>query len=357
MYFSSLAEIRVFSYTNNSQSLTGSLYFIYPYCKRFALITMRIAFVGKGGSGKTTLTALFCYYLIAQKQKVFVFDADLNAHLAHHFGLSISQDLHLSLPKNQENIRKILKGTNRRIADLSLFRKTSPPGNGSHIIQPSDLNDPILAAYGVPNSSNSSRFYVVGSYNSEDIGTQCYHNNLSILENILSHSLDKSEIFVVDMVAGTDAFANSLYLQFDLIVFVLEPTWESAEVLRQYKALADSAGISNNLGVLGNKIIDDDDMRFIKKEVHDIRYFGNVPFVSTLRRQAPEDISKLLTEESELAKLFSSVFSSLKNSQTSHNARLQKLHGLHKAYVSQAFISERFGDLTEQIDPEFIFPS
>lgn len=37
------------------------------------------------------------------------------------------------------------------------------------------------------------------------------------------------------------------------------------------------------------------------------------------------------------------------------NARLKKIWELHKKYVSQEFIKERFGDLTNQIDKDFYF--
>ena len=38
---------------------------------------MRVAFVGKGGSGKTTLSALFSRYLSAQPASVLAIDADV----------------------------------------------------------------------------------------------------------------------------------------------------------------------------------------------------------------------------------------------------------------------------------------
>jgi CO dehydrogenase maturation factor len=43
---------------------------------------VRIAFVGKGGSGKTTLSALFTRYLADQGPPVIAIDADINQHLA-----------------------------------------------------------------------------------------------------------------------------------------------------------------------------------------------------------------------------------------------------------------------------------
>ena len=47
---------------------------------------MRIAFVGKGGSGKTTTAAVFSRYLAAQGRPVVAIDADINQHLAVALG-------------------------------------------------------------------------------------------------------------------------------------------------------------------------------------------------------------------------------------------------------------------------------
>lgn len=82
---------------------------------------------------------------------------------------------------------------------------------------------------------------VVGTYTADGIGTSCYHNNLAVLENMLSHMVDRGEVVIVDMVAGVDAFAGSLHAQFDMVVLVIEPTKRSIEVWKQYEQLAKKA--------------------------------------------------------------------------------------------------------------------
>ena len=47
---------------------------------------MRIAFVGKGGSGKTTSAAVFSRYLAELGKPVLAIDADINQHLGHALG-------------------------------------------------------------------------------------------------------------------------------------------------------------------------------------------------------------------------------------------------------------------------------
>ncbi|MGW4426199.1 nucleotide-binding protein, partial [Streptosporangium sp. NPDC004631] len=49
---------------------------------------MRVAFVGKGGSGKTTLSALFARYTARRGGPVVAIDADINQHLGMALGVA-----------------------------------------------------------------------------------------------------------------------------------------------------------------------------------------------------------------------------------------------------------------------------
>lgn len=48
---------------------------------------MRIAFVGKGGSGKTTGAALLSLFLSNNGHSITVADADINMHMSELLGL------------------------------------------------------------------------------------------------------------------------------------------------------------------------------------------------------------------------------------------------------------------------------
>ena len=49
---------------------------------------MRIAFCGKGGSGKTSIASLFIRYLVATGEQVLAIDGDINQHLSTAIGLN-----------------------------------------------------------------------------------------------------------------------------------------------------------------------------------------------------------------------------------------------------------------------------
>ena len=315
---------------------------------------MRIAFVGKGGSGKTTLSALFALYVQSTNVPLLVVDADINMHLQELLGIEgpFPKELHLSHPVAMKDIQTYLKGTNEKIKALAHFRKTTPPATGSQLISLADSMDTIITRYS--KKSGSLSLMVVGTYDTDDIGASCYHNNLAIFENILSHLLDANGVVVADMVAGVDAFANTLHAQFDLLVLVVEPTKRGIEVFNQYKELATEAGVYGSLCVVGNKVRNEADMAFIQEHVPKEKLLGFVSESPYLRIKEQEggvlDISKIETEN---RALLETIFEKLKGSQVESKTRLAMLWDLHRKYVHQAFIKERFGDLTTQIDTEF----
>ncbi|MEU8243534.1 ATP-binding protein [Actinoplanes missouriensis] len=227
---------------------------------------MKIAFTGKGGSGKSTLAALFVGYLRASGHRVLAVDADVNVHLAALLGVTTTAGTALSHPDNVRRVRTHLLGANPRVDGVEHFVATTPPGPGSNLVT-LDAADPVLAGHAT-RLDDGTHVLHVGTYEPADIGSGCYHGHLAILENLLSHlSLDARDWVVCDMVAGTDAFANSLHAQFDVIVVVAEPTPESVSVARRYRELAAAAGVADLLAVVGNKVADGTDREYLTREL------------------------------------------------------------------------------------------
>ncbi len=316
---------------------------------------MRIAFLGKGGSGKSTITASFALYLAKiTKKPIMVVDADLNIHVPKLLGFDeLPFEKHLSHPETTKVIKKWIIGDNP-ISDLGTFRKTTPPTKKSKIIKITDLKQSPLANLGL--SRQNLSLFVVGTYQDDEIGASCYHNNLSIFEIILNHLDDKDGYLVADMVAGVDSFAGTLHAQFDLLCLIVEPTRRSIEVLKNYQKLAQKAGTLNILMVIGNKIKDFEDEKFLNKEISPNIFSGSFLEDSHIRyvdRTGEKiDFNKLLPENKHLLE---KIFKKLDSLPDSRNIRLKKIHELHKKYVAQPFIKDRYGDLTNQIDPDFKF--
>ena len=227
---------------------------------------MRVAFVGKGGSGKTTLSALFAGHLARTGAPVLALDGDINQHLAHALGLPEEDSFGAPpLSARTGEIKDFLRGSNPRIASPEAMLKTTPPGRGSRLLRLLG-EDEIHARHvrevaGVP-------LMVTGAFDEQDLGVACYHSKLGAVELYLNHLVDGTgEYVVVDMTAGADAFASGLFTRFDLTFVVVEPTLKSVSVLRQYREHAAEFGVP--IGVVGNKVTGEDDLLFLKKHVGD----------------------------------------------------------------------------------------
>ena len=316
---------------------------------------MKIAFVGKGGSGKSTLSSLFILHSIALGKKVIALDADLNMHLDDILGVSFPENKKLSRPELVNIIHTYLKGNNHRIIHSDQFLKSTPPGSGSNLII-ARADDQIIERYSVPFSGGQGRLLVVGSYESETIGTSCYHTNLAIAENLLLHMMvPANTVVVTDMAAGTDAFSGTLHAQFDLLVLVVEPSIEGVEVFRQYFALAQSAGIAHQLVVVGNKIEDDEDVKYLKEHVGR-HYIGGLPMLKQVRR-ARQQGALLSSADVPQNELFAVIDACLNKAAVDPNKRLSYIWKLHRRHVKEPYIVSLFGEgLDKQIDENFRYP-
>lgn len=227
---------------------------------------MRVAFVGKGGSGKTTLSALFARHLARSGAPLVAVDGDINQHLAHALGLD-EDDAFGAPPLSSRTgeIKDYLRGTNPRIVSREAMVKTTPPGRGSRLLRL--LGDDEVHGTHVRRVGDVP-LMVTGAFSESDLGVACYHSKLGAVELYLNHLVDGAgEYVVVDMTAGADAFASGLFTRFDMTFLVVEPTRKSVSVYRQYREHAAEFGIP--IGVVGNKVTGEDDLLFLKEHVGD----------------------------------------------------------------------------------------
>ncbi|MBW5485315.1 ATP-binding protein [Streptomyces bambusae] len=229
---------------------------------------MKIAFVGKGGSGKTTLSSLFVRHLAAGRAPVVAVDADINQHLGVALGLTEEAAAALpALGAHLPLIKEYLRGSNPRIASAETMIKTTPPGAGSRLLRVGEDN-PVYAACARPVEldGGSVRLMATGPFTEADLGVACYHSKVGAVELCLNHLVDgPGEYVVVDMTAGSDSFASGMFTRFDMTFLVAEPTRKGVSVYRQYKEYARDFGVA--LKVVGNKVQGPDDVDFLRTEV------------------------------------------------------------------------------------------
>lgn len=204
---------------------------------------MKIAVSGKGGVGKTTITALLAY-ILAQDNQVSVVDADPNLNMAAALGIPAPQAAKLiPLADMKELIQE------RVGASDGGFFKLNPKTDG--------IAEKISVLH------NGIRLLVMGTIIQGGAGCACSENVL--LRAFLSHLLlEEQEVVLIDMEAGLEHLGRSTIQAVDVLLVVVEPGQRSIDVTKRIKKLAADIGLKRVL-IVGNKINSSEDVQLIKQ--------------------------------------------------------------------------------------------
>ncbi|MDW6061575.1 ATP-binding protein [Streptomyces sp. FXJ1.4098] len=317
---------------------------------------MKIAFVGKGGSGKTTLSSLFIRHLAATGAPVMAVDADINQHLGVALGLD--EPAAAALPAMGAHlplIKDYLRGTNPRISGADTMIKTTPPGEGSRLLR-IDENNPVYEACArrVGLDSGQVRLMVTGPFTESDLGVACYHSKVGAIELCLNHLVDgRDEFVIVDMTAGSDSFASGLFTRFDMTFLVAEPTRKGVAVYRQYKEYAADFDVA--LRVVGNKVQGPEDLAFLRAEVGEdlLVTVGHSDWVRAMERGRPPRFEELEeVNRRALRTLYEAADASYERRDWRRYTRQMVHFHLRNA---ESWGNEKTGaDLAAQVDPAFM---
>ncbi len=320
---------------------------------------MKIAFVGKGGSGKTTLSSLFIRHLAARRTPVIAVDADINQHLGAALGLDEAEAARMpSMGAQLPLIKDYLRGTNPRIASAETMIKTTPPGEGSRLLSVTGDN-PVYRACARTlrpegDVGGDVRLMVTGPFTEADLGVACYHSKTGAVELCLNHLADgRDEFVVVDMTAGSDSFASGMFTRFDMTFLVAEPTRKGVSVHRQYKEYARDFGVT--LSVVGNKVQGPDDLEFLRDEVGDdlLTAFGQSDWVRAMEKGRPRTLAEL-EEPNRCALDVLRETADAAYERRDWQRYMEQMVHFHLRNA-ESWGNDRTGvDLSEQVDPGFV---
>jgi CO dehydrogenase maturation factor len=305
---------------------------------------VKIAFAGKGGSGKTTLSSLFTRHLAAQGLPVVAIDADINQHLADALGASQPPTMGAHLTE----IKEYLRGTNPRISSAAAMVKTTPPGRGSRLLRHGG-RDPVhdLAAV----TPCGALLLATGPFDEDDLGVACYHAKTGAVELYLNHLVDgPGEYVVVDCTAGADSFASGLFTRFDLTVLVAEPTRKGISVYRQWQDY--SAGYHTALALAANKIQGPQDTAFLRQHAAGdlLAWLGHEPAVRAMEQGRPFALDDLSPATRTALGTLKDTLDAQPKDWDTYTSQAAEFHRRNARAWASAAAGE---DLTGQIDPKF----
>ncbi len=220
---------------------------------------MKIAVSGKGGVGKTTLSAFLVRWFAEQGKSVLAIDADPDANLGHALGLKTASDI---VPISQ-------------MKELIAERTESVPGSFGGFFKMNPKVDDLPEKVAVP-CGDGIRLMVMGGVKKG--GTGCVCPESVLLKNLVHHLiLRRDEVVVMDMEAGIEHLGRGTSRAVHALIVVVEPGRRSIETARKVHQLAQDIGIQS-LYVVGNKIRSHRDREFLEKALPDHRFLGFIPY-------------------------------------------------------------------------------
>jgi len=310
---------------------------------------MKVGFVGKGGSGKTTCASLFARYLATQGADVLAIDADINQHLSMALGLSASQAATLpAMGLEIDRIKEYVRGNNPQIRSNAMMIKTTPPGHGSRLLTVGEDN-PIYEYFA--HKVNTVRLMATGPFNQEDLGHKCYHSKVGAAELFLNHLADQPhEYAVVDMTAGADSFASGMFTKFDLTFAIVEPTLKSLSVYQQYIDYAK--GYDVLVKVIGNKIETEDDVAFLREHVGTdlLTWMQRSNYVRAMEKGQHLPLNELEAQSRHVLEMMRQAVDGCEKDWEKFYRQTVEFHRKNALEWANAMVGE---DLTTQIDPDY----
>lgn len=195
---------------------------------------MKIAILGKGGSGKSSISWLIANVLTKDMNfKTLAIDGDHNMDLTSNLGV------------NTDDVN-FFKGFNTRFRELSGM---PTKGMWKEYFSSTKLdfiypNDPELNEY-IKTVSENLELMVIGLGDQDLMNYQvCSHGVSAPLKYLLpTIALSPKSAIVYDSVAGVDMLNYGMYFGFDLLLVVVESHTNSIKVAKQIQSLAKLQGL------------------------------------------------------------------------------------------------------------------
>ena len=218
-------------------------------------MSLKIAIGGKGGVGKTTVTALLARCLARdENNKVIAIDADPVANLAA--GLGIPED---------QPITPIAE-----LSDLIAERTGAQPGTMGGFFTLNPKVDDIPERFSL--ERDGVRLLVMGTVKSGGSGCICPES--TILKALMNHLvLYRDDVVVMDMEAGVEHLGRATSSSVDALIVVVNPGARSRVAAEKIRKLGRDIGITNFF-VLGNRIKDEEDKKLIRESLSDFEILG-----------------------------------------------------------------------------------
>lgn len=222
---------------------------------------MKIAVSGKGGCGKSTVTTLLAKELVHQGKEVLVIDSDES-----NYGLHCQ--LGIDSPKD---FTGYFGGKEKVLNNMMLSKFSHQFFNETWTIN--DIPE------GFYQEKEGIKLVTSGKIRQANEGCSCAMG--TILQQFISNlQLTENQIALIDMEAGIEHFGRGIDNGVDLIVDIIDPSYESLRLSRKIRELADS--IQKPIYYVLNKVTTENKTILINGIDDDSRIIAMIPLRSEI---------------------------------------------------------------------------
>ena len=252
---------------------------------------MKITVCGKGGCGKSTVSALLAKEFERMGKTVLVADSDeSNYGLHRQLGVKLPRDFTEFFGGKEKAFKTMIAGEILDTVKLSAFAK-------KFYSEPFTLNE-IPEEY--ISRNNGVMLISSGKIHQANEGCACTMN--SILKQFIKHlTVGDNEVALLDMEAGLEHLGRGTTEGMDQFIVVIEPGARSVQTYRNVKRLAEGLGVKK-VRVVANKIRDEKDEVFVRDRIPESDLLGFVhynPEIINADREgvSPYDFSQTAVDE------------------------------------------------------------
>jgi len=224
---------------------------------------IRVVIAGKGGVGKTTITALLAHLFSRKGLQVLAVDGDPQLNLAVTLGV---------LPEKAEQIVPVSKSAEYLREKTGAGPDISP--GGLLTLNP-DVSD-VIERFSIPVADNL-RLLVMGSVRMA--GTGCLCPEYTLLAAILRHMpLLPDHVILLDTPAGMEHFGRAVADGFSCALVVADPSYNALSVARESAGLAQQLGIHDIILVV-NRVGNQAEVDKIREKMGGFTGFSRMIFL------------------------------------------------------------------------------
>ncbi len=227
---------------------------------------MKIAVSGKGGVGKTTISASLARLFADRGYQVLAIDADPDSNLAYALGIS-PEEAAQALPIS-------------RASDLIQERTGAKPGESGGMFKLNPKVEDIPERMCI--EDNGIKLLVLGAI--EKGGQGCICPQSTLLKSLVSHVvLRRQEMVLLDMEAGIEHLGRGTARGVDALIVVVDPDRQSVQTARTIDQLARETGIQKVFLIL-NRIRSPEEEGILREQLSGYEILGILRDSDEVRR-------------------------------------------------------------------------